>query len=351
MAGAQRKPDLALIQEILSSGSRYDFFSAVQLIHRLKPEAVALGGLGPVREEPVRFRHSTELVFHPSDVESIEQTEGGIVLTSTFLGLTGAASPMAIQFSEDVIAAEQADEPSLRAFYDLFHHRLLSLFFASWRKYRLASGFRLNGDDVGTKRLLCFVGVDGHGARAESGLSRLEVLELAPLLSMRSRPPRVLVLALERVFPGVAARVEQFVLRRAKIDISDRMQLGKSCNQLGNTYTLGTHVQDRSARFRVVLGPVAYSECETLLPGGAKYPVLRRVVEQFTRGTLECEVDVLIEREQNLGYCLGSRRGGTLGVNTRLGHADGEGPQTFMRMLITDNAETARPVLMEVGRA
>jgi len=347
MAGAQRKPDTALIEEVAAEGSRYDFFAAVQLLHRLRADAVPLGRLGPVRDEPLRFRHSTTLTFHSSDVESIQQDPRGVVLTSTFLGLIGATSPLGVNFTEDVISAEQHDEPTLRAFYDLFHHRLLSLFYGAWKKYRLHAGFRLAGDDSGTKRMLCFVGVDGHGAQAESGLSRLEVLELAPLLAMRARPPRVLELALQRVFPGVSAHIEQWVLRRAPIDRSDRMQLGRQNNRLGETFTLGAHVQDRSARFRVVLGPVDYETCESLMPGGAKYPLLRRVIEQFTRGTLECEVDVLLQQEQSLGYCLSSQRGGVLGLNTRLGHADGSTRRSLMRVLLTERPEDARPTLME----
>ncbi|HSC89897.1 MAG TPA: type VI secretion system baseplate subunit TssG, partial [Polyangiaceae bacterium] len=182
----------------------------MNLLHRLRQGGVPVGGLGPVRDEPIRFRHATSLTFHASDVEAIESTDQKVILTSTFLGLYGTASPLAVHFSEDVISAEQSDEHSLREFYDLFHHRLLSLFYGAWKKYRLHSGFRLAGDDPTTKRLLCFVGVDGHGAHAESGLSRLELLELAPLLSMRARPPRVLQLALQRVFPGVIARIEPF---------------------------------------------------------------------------------------------------------------------------------------------
>ncbi|HSC89717.1 MAG TPA: type VI secretion system baseplate subunit TssG, partial [Polyangiaceae bacterium] len=103
---------------------------------------------------------------------------------------------------------------------------------------------------------------------------------------------------------------------------------------------------DRSARFRVTLGPVPYDYCEQLMPGGSKYPVLRRVVEQFTRGTLECEIDVLIEANETIGYQLGGRRGAILGMNTRLG---GAGRATLMRVLMTDDPADARPILMEAS--
>lgn len=347
MAGSQRQSDAALTRQLAEHGTRLDFFSAVHLLHRLKQGSAPSGMLGPYWDEPLRFRHSPTLQFHAGDIQGIEVEESGqVVLTSTFLGLYGAASPLAIHFSEDVIAAENADETSLREFYDLFHHRLLGLFYRSWKKYRLHSVFRLAGDDEASKRLVCFVGVDGHGGQAETGLSRLELLELAPLLAMRARPPRVLILALKRLMPGMTVTIEQFVQRRARIETEDRFTLGRRSNVLGREATLGAHVLDRSARFRVIFGPVSYDVCETLMPGGARYPILRRVIEQFTRGTLEAEVDVILSQDSELGYCLGRPRGATLGVNTRLGHAQSSTAESRVRFLLSDDPAAARATLI-----
>jgi len=346
MAGPQRQSDVALTRQLAEDGKRLDFFAAVHLLHRLKQGAAPSGTLGPYRDEPVRFRHSATLQFHSGDIEGIKLENGHVVLTSTFLGLYGAASPLAIHFSEDVIAAENADQTSLREFYDLFHHRLLGLFYRAWKKYRLHSVFRMGGEDEASKRLVCFVGVDGHGGQAETGLSRLELLELAPLLAMRARPPRVLVLALKRLLPGIRVGIEPFVQRRARIEIDDRFTLGRKSNVLGRDATLGAHVLDRSARFRVIFGPVSYDVCETLMPGGARYPILRRVIEQFTRGTLEAEVDVLLSQDSELGYCLGRQRGATLGVNTRLGHGQGSTAESRVRFLLSDDATAARATLI-----
>lgn len=345
MAGAQRKPDAALIEGLVREGHRYPFFAAVHLLHRLRDDAVPIGELGPVSREAMRFRHSPDLIFAAGDVAGIRVDEAGRPeLTATFLGLYGAASPLAIHFSEDVIRAEAEDQPTLRAFYDLFHHRLLSLYYRAWKKYRLHAGFGQHTEDRATKRLLCMVGVDGHGGSTTSGLSRLEVLELAPLLAMRVRSPRVLSLALSRLLPGFRVRIEQFVERRAPIDREDRMRLGVSCTTLSQNATLGSHVRDRSARFRVILGPVDYATCESLMPGGARYPTLRKVIEHFSRGTLECEVDIELAEHESPGYALSSARGSTLGVNTRLGR----GKSSRMRVLLTDDPSAARSSLVDV---
>ena len=42
---------------------RFGFFQAVQLLHRLIPDTVAVGELGPPSMEPVRFQHDPSLIF------------------------------------------------------------------------------------------------------------------------------------------------------------------------------------------------------------------------------------------------------------------------------------------------
>ena len=94
MAIPQRQSDATLRRQLAEQGKKLDFFSAVHLLHRLKQGAAPSGMLGPFRDEPVRFRHSPALQFHPGDIEDMQIEENGqVVLTSTFLGLYGAASP------------------------------------------------------------------------------------------------------------------------------------------------------------------------------------------------------------------------------------------------------------------
>src|SRR6186713_2365170 len=115
MASAERKPDSTLIDELATHGDRFGFFPAVALLHRLSDSRVPVGELGPVSEEAVRFRHATSLCFHAGDIEDIQfPAQGMPQLTSTFLGLFGSVSPLSTQYCEDVIRAEQDDQPQLR---------------------------------------------------------------------------------------------------------------------------------------------------------------------------------------------------------------------------------------------
>jgi len=344
MASPQREPDDALRQRLGRNGTRFSFFPAAYLLHRLSPNATPVGELGPVANEPIRFRHDHRLIFHSGDVSSIRVVDHGPVeLTAAFLGLTGSVSPLSSAMLEDVLRAEQSDAPALRAFYDLFHHRLASLFYRAWKKYRFAAGFRVEGDDPYTRRALSFIGIDTAGAVADSGLTPLSQLALAPLLALRVRSQRSLELvlrhALRPIVPDARIWVEPFIVRKVEIAPEQRVQLGRQNTTLSTDLTIGESVLDQSGRFRVHIAPVTHEVCESLMPGGRHYPFLRNVIEHFSRGHLEAELEVEVSGA-NTGFCLGSERSSSLAVTTRLG---AESEALRMRVLLSENLAEAKP--------
>lgn len=346
MAGAERKSDAALIELLEREGQRFEFFRAVQLLHRLAPGAVPVGEGGPAGQEPIRFAHDPSLTFHSGDIVKIEPRvvrDGHVFtrVTTSFLGLTGAASPLAPYMTEEVLRADAADDPSLRQFYDLFHHRVLSLLFRAWKKYRFGAGFRSDATDPFTKRSLSFVGVDVAGALPKHGLPPGDLLALAPIISQRTRPARSLQVVLERLFDGADVRVESFVARRVRVNEQERALIGIQNNVLGRDMTIGKTVIDRSGAFRVVVGPVGYDLFQAFLPGGQHHERLKRIVDQFSGGVLEPELELRLDKEAAPRFQLGRERGGILGKTTHLARAD-EKPMR-VRVVLGENNADAKP--------
>ena len=321
----------------------------MQLLQRLAPTATPVGELGPPSTEAIRFAHDPGLIFHPSDVSKIEprvvNRHNGHTfarMTTTFLGLVGSASPLANFMSEDVLRAEESDEPSLLAFYDLFHHRLISLFFRAWKKYRFAAGFRADASDAFSRRALSFVGVDLAGAIPRRGLPPGDLLPLAPLLSAtRTRPSRTLQIVLERLLPGVDVRIEMFVARRVRLDESQRVLLGKQNTELATNYTIGRSVLDRSGAFRIVVGPVSYDMFEGFAPGGRHHTRLRQIVDQFSGGILESELELHLSESESPRFQLGARRGAVLGITTQL-VTSRKKPMRY-RMVLSEDRDKSKP--------
>jgi type VI secretion system protein ImpH len=349
VAGKNGERDTALIEELARAPARFNFYRAVQLIEGAHPGAVSVGELGPARHEALRFVHDPTFAFHSADVSAVRPRvlRDGVPfveLESTFFGLFGTASPLAAYIGEEILHADEAEEHSLRAFYDVFHHRLLSLLFRAWKKNRFASGFRTDAADVFTRRALAFVGVDAR-AMPREGLGALELLAIAPLLSIRTRPGRSLQIILERMVPDTTIGVESFVARKVKLGPDQVMRLGKQSSTLGVDTTLGSSVVDRSGRFRVAVGPVNYETFDKLMPGGQRHPLLRNVIHQFSRGVLEVECQITLAADEVPRLQLGVTRGSKLGVTTTLRQRVTE--PILARFVMSPEAATARATLLD----
>ena len=348
MASAQRQRDLALIEHLSRSPRAFGFFQAVQLIQRAASDAAPVGELGPPQREAIRFTHDLDLIFHTSDIVDIKRSiRGGIPfteITTTFLGLYGTTSPLATYFTEEVMRAEAADEKSLKAFYDLFHHRAISLFYRAWKKYRFAIGFHGDASDVFTRRALSFVGVDAAGAMPTRGLPAFGLLALAPLLSQRTRPARTLEIILERLFPGTPVEIESFIARRVLLTDDQCAKLGVQNGMLGTDFTIGRTALDRSGRFRVALGPLGYDMFESLMPGGKKHSLLRQVIDQFTRGVLEIEVELRLSDDEAPRFQLGAARGSLLATTTTLRAKRGK--PMIARFVLSETPGEVRPTIL-----
>jgi type VI secretion system protein ImpH len=321
--------------KIAAQARRYNFFGAVALLERLSPGAPRVGGLGPVIEEAIRFRHDPTMTFSPSDVSAIDVVEKPVDPTNdlspnrvvyeimtTFLGLTGAATPLPLYFAEEV-ASEDPDQPSQRQFLDIFHHRILSLFYRMRARYAFTSEFLTDGTDAWSRRVLAIAGVDAYEGQRNSLLPTWRLLRLAPLLTTRARTARNLQLALQDIFgdtlDGGGVDVEQFVGRWVDIEERQRMRLGVVNTVLGKDTTLGVKIFDRGGKIRVVLGPLNEKTFRRFTPDGDQLPLVREVVGLFCRDELECDVEIVLGGDAAPRFKISSKDGSRLGSDTWLG--------------------------------
>ena len=331
MGAEERQPTVdltAALKPFERDARRYSFFRLIYLLERTTPGAPPVGQLGPVSEERIRLRGDPSLIFASSDVSGVDARKypDNIVraqVSTHFMALYGSVSPLPTYFVEQIAHHDYQGGPQpIREFLDIFHHRLLSLVYRAWTKYRFSVMYRTKGTDPFTRRMFCSVGLDGLKDHA-GVIDRFLFLRYAPILASKSRSARGLDVVLNDLFGTMGVKLEQFVGHWTLIEKPHRNKLGVMNHQLGESLTIGRYVYDGSGRFTIVFGPLGYDEYLSFLPGGHRRPLLRGVVDTFTRGMYDVMLELHVKTDAAPRFQLASPRASTIGRTAWLGGTGG----------------------------
>jgi type VI secretion system protein ImpH len=310
MATASGAPDVALItappaadraeleRDLREHPGEFDFFQAVRLLHLLFPDRAPVGTFARPGRESAHFAVNSELAFPPSQIEGIDWSKDPPEVKVNFMGLTGPMGALPYAYSELIAERLRAKDHTLAAFFDIFNHRVISLFYQAWEKHRFAVVFERTGEDRLSHYLLSLVGLGTPGLQARLKVPDQALLFYSGLLALEPRSAVALEAILEDYF-GVSVEVEQFVGSWQELAPSDCCALedGESFNaQLGRTAVVGDAIWDEQSRIRVTLGPLSAQRYLEFLPGGPAADTLRSLVAFFCKDEIEVEFQLVLER-------------------------------------------------------
>jgi type VI secretion system protein ImpH len=289
----------AFVRLALTRARDFDFFQLLHLVERIEEDAAPIGRDGPPHDEAVRLRPALSLAFPAGDLagadwlENATQPRGHLLITTTFLGLYGSDSPLPAHFTEALLAEKEEDE-RVRAFVDLFHHRILSLLYRVWKKYRYYVTFRSDGQDGISRIVRGLLGIGTPHVDQVLQVDPLALFRYVGLLSQRPRSAAGLIGQLSDFFEGIPVDIRQCVGRWLRIQSNDRNVLGVDKCTLGQDFLLGERIFDRSGKFRVQLGPVGFDDYQRFLPSGSAAADLNEIVRFYCDDPLEHDVEVTL---------------------------------------------------------
>ena len=298
MAPASRRNTTSLKEELFERPSAFEFFQAVRLLHKLRPEREGVGRDVDPGREAVRFRSDTSFVFPQGDIRAITAGDGETP-DEMVVKMIGVASPgsfgsLPTPYVEEVRRQErELKNPAMREFFDLFNHRLVALFYRAWERSRLPVLHDLGVDNAFETALFAALGLHGAAFDARMPLDQTALLSRAGLLAMAPAPASAIAQVVTSLF-GVPARVEQFQPSWYAIDASDRARLGAANSRLGLDLNLGDQVLLVQSRFRIALGPIDRKRFLELLPDGADFAALSSVVRLAAGVELDFDVQIVL---------------------------------------------------------
>ncbi|MEM8560035.1 MAG: type VI secretion system baseplate subunit TssG [Bacteroidota bacterium] len=325
----------------------YHFVQVIRLLQALVPRSAEIGRGFSYADERIRVTPHEAMVFPASDVHHVtltappagsEAPAEAAQVAVTFGGLYGVDSPLPYYFYDHL---EKSDQPEpLRGLFDLFSHRLYSLFYQACVKYRPAfQSVRRGRDrdavhDRHTNRFIAFSGLGTPRALADAPIDPLLLTTFAGRLGSWSRNAEGLEALIEAAF-AEPVRVVENVPRR--VPISERIALGEA--KLGETAALGSSVYDESGKFRVELGPLSLTAYESFLPSGTNSTALADLVRLYAPDYLDFEVRLTLAPDAMPTMRLGDPASSTLGSTATLGRQRPEAmTRTFTAEAMTANA-------------
>jgi type VI secretion system protein ImpH len=317
MAGKTGEQTADLKKRLLAEGHRFTFVQAVRfLVFLLRREEGADVDIHDIIKR-IRVRPELSLSFPEADVTSIRALPGTpsrFSITTTFLGLYGAASPLPTFYTEDLLQERSQDQSVSRDFIDIFNSRIYSLYFAAWGHYRLFYKIVESRDAEALHRLYCLLGFEG-GSLRDSLDDAFSLLRYIGLFSQRLRSAEGLRALLADAL-GEPVEIEQAVERMAPISEDQRFYLGQRGNGLGETAYLGTEIADRMGKFRVRIGPLSAESFEKLLPGKPLFQKICSLIRYYLDQPLLWDADIVLAQEDLAVARLGEGPWSQLGFNT-----------------------------------
>jgi type VI secretion system protein ImpH len=321
MAGADRQPPpdvtpparagsgeaAAFLAMLLAEPWRFDFFQAVRVVEAVYADRPPLGRGRRAADEAVRLGQPPELAFEPAEIDGIEPARDGrpLRLRTRVLGLFGpnGALPLAVSARARAQARQERDS-TLADFADVFHHRMLALYYRAWAEARPAVEEDRGEASRFTRRLRALLGLPEPERGARLPVPERFLLHVAGLLLLASRPPEALERALW-LWLGLPARIEEFRFQR--LDVPERLRARLGAARLGRDAHLGRSLPDRAHRFRVRLGPMGLEDYEALLPGGELLRSVVALVVLFQGRALDFDLLFVLRREEVPAARLGGR--------------------------------------------
>jgi type VI secretion system protein ImpH len=304
-------PDLAVSEveeKLRREPFSFDFFQAVRLLEKVLPQRTSVGKFAHPATEVAHFAAHPSLAFPASQIQGIEwPADGPVEMTVNFMGLTGPQGVLPNPYTSLIIERLRASDNTLCDFLDIFNHRIISLFYRAWRKYRFDVACEHGERDLFSRHLLSLLGLGTDGMRDRQAVSDDALIYYAGLLSQRPRSAQALQQILSDYFE-VPVAIEQFAGGWYRLDPETqcRLEANNESGELGLGAVVGDEVWNEQSKVRIVLGPLSLERYADFLPYGRSFETLRGWVRFFSNDEWDFEVKLILEREQVPACTLGA---------------------------------------------
>jgi type VI secretion system protein ImpH len=314
-------PDTLRVDALLGEKPhRFGFFQALRRLECLHLDQPRIGEATTLRDEYLRLGQDPSLAFAPSTLSSYQQRGGGRPprLGVYFFGLFGPNGALPLHLTEYARdRMRNSGDRTFAAFADVFHHRMLSLFYRAWAQAQPTVSFDRPESDRFGGYMASLMGLGMPAFKGRDAAPDLAKLYYCGHFSLQTKNADGLRDLLADYFE-VPVAIEEFQGSWVEIPEAERLRVGESeaTGTLGVSTIVGSRIWDRQLKFRVVCGRMGLDDYERLLPDSPSLHRMKALVRTYIGDELVWDLQLILKREEIPELELG--RSGRLGWTTWL---------------------------------
>lgn len=311
--------NIALHDALRDRPEDFDFFDALRRLECAHDTLPRLSQSTRAAEDPIRLGHTATLAFPPRAIDRFEPGDGTRPprLQGFVLGLFGPHAPLPLHLTEYALDRQQhAGDGTIGAFADMFHHRMLSLFYRAWAESQPTVHMDRPDEDRFAGYVGALIGIAAPHLLGRDALPDNYRRHFAGRLVHQARNAEGLRGFIEGFF-GVPAKVEEFVGEWMPLPEDAHIAMGVGMAALGQTAVIGAYVRGAQQRFRIRLGPMDGPRFDRFLPGGDSLAQLTAAIRTYVGDEKVWDVQLVLKKDDVPLTHMG--RSGRLGLSSWIG--------------------------------
>ncbi|WP_404343658.1 type VI secretion system baseplate subunit TssG [Pseudoalteromonas mariniglutinosa] len=284
-----------MIKQIIAQASQLNFYKAVFLIeNQLKKHGLEYRCIGydcNPKQELIRFSATQKFGFPGNAITKLESTSyhdglEQVKMEVSFMGLTGCSGALPHFYSELVMQRLRYKDTTMRDFYDMFNHRLISLYYRAWKKYKPTLNYLKDdteNDPYSSILALLSGGKSCHQIHF-SGLYSRKVRNAADLQNILT------------YYLSCDVHIKQLVGQWRPLKLEEQTKLA-SQNQyegqharLGVDAMIGKQVWDIASLIEIIISPSEAEQTKRLLPRRDLFKLAQQIVNDYLGNAVQSKI-------------------------------------------------------------
>ncbi|MGZ8095881.1 MAG: type VI secretion system baseplate subunit TssG [Methylosarcina sp.] len=292
---------LDLLADLAKEPCNFGFYASLRRLECLYRARPRLGCSSRPGDDAIRLGQTPSLRFAPSTLAAFTaDPERAPCLKVLFFGVFGPNGPLPLHLTEYALnRIRDAKDTTLADFADLFHHRLLGLFYRAWADTEPTVHLDRPEQDRFAYYVGSLLGMGDESLRHRDSIPDHFKLRFAAHLGCQAKHGEGLESMLYDFF-HVPVTIHEFIGEWLAIpeDSYCYLNADRATGQLGVSAIIGNRSWQCQHKFRITLGPLTLAEYEDFLPLGSKVKNILALVTNYVGFEFNWDLNLILKMNE-----------------------------------------------------